>query len=431
MIKILKAGAGFEPEKLKAPFGFKGGYVTSTWQSSVYLESDSGIKSIGLGLQSVLWSDAEVFAKMKEPGGNAAMFLITQFAVSKLEGMSFDTPIHLLEEIFDDVYAYGKMVTGNENLKKTFVLNALVPVDLAAWQLYARENSILDFDTMLPDFVKPALSCHHEKLAAIPLITYGMSLEDIKREVDNGSFFLKIKMGCDPEGDGDQNKMLEWDKNRLAEIHDLLKEVRTPYTTTGKIPYYLDANGRYESKEHLMQLLAYAEEIGALEQIILLEEPFSEGADIYVGDLPVCVAADESAHSDADVEHLIKLGYKAIALKPIAKTLSMTLKICNMVHQYKVSCFCADLTVNPVMVDWNKNVAARIGTLPGMKIGVLESNGYQNYCQWEKMKSYHPCYGKSFLDSKNGIFECDEDFYETSGGIFMDSEHYQNLAYGK
>ena len=42
------------------------------------------------------------------------------------------------------------------------------------------------------------------------------------------------------------------------------------------------------------------------------------------------------------------------------------------------------------MVDFNKNVASRIAPLPGMKIGVLESNGAQNYANWEKMRTYHP-----------------------------------------
>ncbi len=310
MIKIARTGAGFEKERLMAPFGFKGGYVTSTWQVSVYVESQTGEKGIGLGLQSVLWSDEQVFGKMKEAGGNAAMFLITQYAAERLEGMSFENPIQLLDEIFPAVYEYAKVVTGKKDLRKTFVLNALVPIDLTLWQLYAKEQGITDFDQMLPDFAKMALSCHQEKLAAIPLITYGMSVEEIRKEVEKGSFFLKIKIGCDPDGDKDPKKMLEWDKNRLTEIHWLLKDARTPYTENGKIPYYLDANGRYESKEQILELLEHAKKIHALDQIILLEEPFKEGSDIQVGDLPVRVAADESAHSDKDVAHLIELGYK-------------------------------------------------------------------------------------------------------------------------
>ena len=53
------------------------------------------------------------------------------------------------------------------------------------------------------------------------------------------------------------------------------------------------------------------------------------------------------------------MGYQAIALKAIAKTLSMTLKIAKVAHDHNVPCFCADLTVNPILVEWNRAVAAQ------------------------------------------------------------------------
>jgi len=80
-------------------------------------------------------------------------------------------------------------------------------------------------------------------------------------------------------------------------------------------------------------------------------------------------------------------------------------------------------------VDFNKNVAARIDPLPGMKIGVLESNGAQNYTNWDILRSYHPMFGNaSFMDPVKGIYEMGDDFYETSGGIFMDSPYYSSLV---
>jgi hypothetical protein len=80
------------------------------------------------------------------------------------------------------------------------------------------------------------------------------------------------------------------------------------------------------------------------------------------------------------------------------------------------------------MVDWNKNVAARLAPLPGMKIGVLESNGHQNYSNWEKMKRYHPCFGASWMETKNGAFHLDKDFYDKSGGILENSSHYAAMV---
>ena len=46
-----------------------------------------------------------------------------------------------------------------------------------------------------------------------------------------------------------------------------------------------------------------------------------------------------------------------MALKPIAKTLSMSLKIAAAAARRGVPCFCADLTVNPVLVEWNRAAA--------------------------------------------------------------------------
>ena len=249
-------------------------------------------------------------------------------------------------------------------------------------------------------------------------MSYGVSREQIKAEVDAGYFFLKIKIGSDPDKDGNLDKMVEWDKNRLTEVHDLVKDSQTPYTENGQFPYYLDANGRYDSKERLLKLLDHAEKIGALDRIILLEEPFPEEYKEDVSDIPVRLAADESAHSDKDALERIELGYTAIALKPIAKTMSMSLKIAKIAHEKNIPCFCADLTVNPILVDWNKNVAARLAPLPGMKIGVLESNGHQNYKNWDQMLSKHPCADASWIKPVNGIFNLDETFYRDSGGIY-------------
>ena len=240
--------------------------------------------------------------------------------------------------------------------------------------------------------------------------------------------FLKIKIGSDPDKDGNLDKMLEWDKQRMLHNHEAVKDIEIPYTDTGRIPYYFDANGRYDNKERLMRFLDYAKEIGALDRIILMEEPFPEEYKVDVSDIPVRLAADESAHSDKDAIERIELGYTAIALKPIAKTMSMSLKIARIAAEKNVPCFCADLTVNPILVDWNKNVAARLGRLPGMKVGVVESNGHQNYKNWEAMKSYHPACGSKWTQCKEGIYYIDDQFYSCSGGIFEESEHYKQLV---
>ena len=119
-------------------------------------------------------------------------------------------------------------------------------------------------------------------------------------------------------------------------------------------------------------------------------------------DLGVRVAADESAHTDADAARRIDLGYGAIALKPIAKTLSMTLRIARLAHERGVPCFCADLTVNPILVDWNKVFAARLAPLPGLQMGLVETNGHQNYRNWEAMRRHHPGFGAEWTLPEQG-----------------------------
>jgi len=417
-MQIKKTNCGFVREPLKAAFGFKGGYVTELWQTRAEMESQSGITSYGLGTQSTLWSDASVFAANSEAAGNSMMFLLTAYALKKSCEIKWNTPFELLDAVLPDVYKYAKKITCRDDLRLTFALNSLVAADNAAWLLYCREKGITGFDQMVPDKIKPALSARHTSLANVPLMSYNVPIQGVIDAVNQGYFFLKIKIGCDPDKDGDLDKMLEWDKKRIKEIHEAVKDVETPFTENGKIPYYLDANGRYDRIDRLMKFLDHAEKIGARERIILLEEPFSETYHKDVSKVPARLAADESAHSDKDALEKIHQGYTAVALKPIAKTMSMSLKIAKCAFDNKIPCFCADLTVNPLLVDWNKNVAARLPALPGMRIGVIESNGHQNYTNWEQMKKAHPAAGSQWIEPVKGIFELGSSFYEKSGGIF-------------
>ena len=426
-MKITNASCGYTAEPLSAPFGFKGGYLSELWQVAARLECGD-ISGVGPGIQSVLWSDAAVFAANSQDAGNQMMYDMTRYALECAKGTEFTDPFQLLEELFPKVWAYGKKITGRNNLRATFALNALVPVDFAAWQLYGKlRNTENMLDLLSPEMAAP-LAGKQKELCSIPLVSYGLDTPAVKKLIDDGYFFLKVKIGSDPEKDGDPEKMLAWDMQRLTQIHEAAKNMQTPYTDSGHIPYYLDANGRYDSKDRLKRLLDHADKIGALERIAILEEPFPEEYLEDISDLPVRIAADESAHTAHDAEERMDLGYKAIALKPIAKTLSMTLQILQAAHQRGIPCFCADLTVNPWMVDLNKNIAGRIDNLPGMKIGVLESNGSQNYVNWQKMGTYHPCHEQWNAEPLRGIYTADDCFYQRSGGLFATSAYYDTLS---
>ena len=424
-IQIRSAKCSYEKEPLKTAFGFKGSALTCLWQTAAYLESDEHI-AVGIGVQSVLWSDASVYGKFGEDEGNRKMYALTEYAIGLCKGFEFFIPFELLDFLFPKIYSYAKKIIDCDELRTTFVLNALVPIDFAAWQLWAKENKKTSFDEICKFDGK-----HQELLANIPLITYNTSLEEILDMANAGTAIFKIKIGSDPNKNNNLDEMLSWDKNRILEIHNILSKIKTSHTVSGNILYYLDANGRYDTKERLMNLLEFAGEHGILERIILLEEPFDENNKINISDLPVCVAADESAHSVDDVKERFNLGYKALTLKPIAKTLSMTIRMADYARKQGMVCFCADLTVNPIMVSWNQNVASRLDVLPGMCIGVIESNGEQNYENWDIMRTYHPTYEQQFTQCKAGLFHLDETFYELNGGVFSIPKHFCDLIKGE
>ncbi len=425
---IERAVTNFEEEELLAPFGFKGGAMNRIWQYSVYLKTREGQEAVGVGCQGVLWSDAKVFADHSPSAGCAMMYLVTEYAAKLLEGRSFETPWEAFDFLLPRAVKYAADITGKKDLRLTFVLNALVGVDQALWQLYFKMDQASSLEQLLPENIKNALGYKTSRIGVIPLVSYGVSMKEVKNLADQGFFFFKIKIGADPDRDGNPEKMLAWDKERIWRIHQTLKDIKTPETESGRILYYLDANGRYDHLERIKELLDYAGEIGMLERIVVLEEPFAEENTCDVRGLPVMVAADESAHSPEDVKKRIALGYRAIALKPIAKTLTVTFRMIEEAMKTHTPCFCADLTVGPYMAEINKAIAARLCPLPGLKIPAMESNGWQNYRNWEEMKTYHSiCQGR-WSKLCGGYYELNDEFYNRAGGMFEESLHYRQLA---
>ena len=427
-MRIVKASIEAIPEPLVAAFGFKGSYSSAPmWNTAVRVTGESGAQAIGLSNQGITWSDASVSARFSSTGGNAIMYLMSEHALKLAQGVSFDRPDELLRMLLPQVWSYGKQLAG-DGLRETFALNALVALDTAAWLLWAKEHRISSFDELVPAHAKPYMQHRHTQVAAVPLITYSADMDAIQAEVDRGHFILKVKLGSDPDRDGDPDKMLAWDMQRLKDIHALLKDRPCEYSDFGGIPYYLDMNGRYEHMDQLERLLDTADKIGMLERIVLLEEPFPEDRHYDVSQLPVRIAADESAHSDQDIAARMDMGYTAFALKPIAKTMSMTFDMIAQAGQRGAPCFCADLTVNAAMVDLNKNFAARLAPLPGLKVALLESNGGQYYARWDQMLAGLPYPDGAWVKPGHGLYTLDDQFYRTSGGIFEENAMYDGIA---
>lgn len=399
-------------EPLQKAFGFKGARFTEKWLSRVTLRAGDLIARAEAGL-ATLWSDADVFRAHTETGGNLLSLCVLEWALQKARDNRYENPRHLLETLLEPAHAYAQSLTQRRNLRKTFTLNALVGLDNAAWQLQARLKNATDFDAMLQSapgvLADGVLPARQPALACVPLVSYEVSPDEVRALVEQGHFLLKIKLG---NGDEPQ-RMLQNDTARLREIHRAVGEMPTPHTQDGRIRYYLDANGRYPDKALLQQLLESTRAGKMFDQIALLEEPFPEDVEIDVSDLGVMVAADESLHDPANVAARAALGYRALALKPAGKTLSMTLEMLAAAQRLGLHCFVADSSCTPAMLDWNRNVAARLPALPGFKIGILESNGAQHYQNWAAMLAAHPLSHHRWLHAEQGIFHLDETFFQT------------------
>jgi len=393
-------------QPLRKPFGFKGASFSEKWLSHVTLR-DGDVSVCSTAGLAILWSDAALFRAHTESGGNLLSLAVLEWALQKAKNQQYENPPHLLKVLLEPAHEYARRITEMPELRKTFTLNALVGLDNAAWLLEAQRQGAVAFDDMLDDAQKVLLAERQQALAQVPLISYEVSLEEIRQLAAQGHFLLKIKLG----NGADPQTMLQNDINRLREIHTAIGGMTTPHTDDGRIRYYLDANGRYPQKVLLQQLLEAAREIKMFDQIALLEEPFPEEATFDVSDLGVMVAADESLHDPADVAHRAQLGYRAIALKPAGKTLSMTLQMLAEARRLGLHCFVADSACTPAMLDWNRNVAARLPLLPGFKIGILESNGAQHYRDWEKMLAQHPSHHRRWMHAEQGIFYLDDAFF--------------------
>jgi hypothetical protein len=61
-------------------------------------------------------------------------------------------------------------------------------------------------------------------------------------------------------------------------------------------------------------------------------------------------------------------------------------------------------------------------------MGLVETNGHQNYRDWEAMRRRHPAFGAPWTLPEQGVFGLDDDFHARSGAIFERSPHYETLV---
>ena len=171
MERIVNTELGVIREPLRAPFGFKGGTLSELWQTAVRLTLDSGASGMGVGVQSVLWSDPVTFCACDEAGGNERMLAVTRRALELLQGQAFTDPPGMTAGLVPELLAFARRLLGRADVPQTFVLNALVPVDFALWQLWNAKRGNGTFDALCASFC-PELPNREKELGSIPLITY-------------------------------------------------------------------------------------------------------------------------------------------------------------------------------------------------------------------------------------------------------------------
>jgi hypothetical protein len=422
-LKIIHTDLQIQREPFVRPFAIKGSSFREKWNLVVRLRDASGHEAVGVGGTAVLWSDPELFAAHTEAGGNVLMTACLEFALQRATARAWAGPMAMMAGLLPEVVDYAKAITRKDSLRRTFALVSLVALDNAAWMLYARQNGIRDFDRMLPEAYRPLLACRQRHVAIAPAVGYNLPEAQVRGMLDAGVCVLKVKIGHP----GDVEEMLERDVARLEAVHALARDFQTPMTDSGRVLYYVDANGRYPDREALERLVANLDGLGMLDRVLMVEEPFTDPREREVSGLPVRFAADESLERPSDVKVRWEQGYRAMAVKPAGKTLSLALHMLQAAEEVGAPCVVADSGCVPLLVEWNKNVAARLPAFPGLKGMLMESNGPENYGRWDEMLAQYPLPDAPWLRPVAGSFELDETYFESAGGIFEDPAFYAAL----
>jgi len=420
-MRIAHADLEIHRQPFAQPFAFKGSSYREKWILVVKLRDASGVESIGIGGTAVLWSDPSVFSSHTDVGGNLLSATVLEFAIQETLDQDFIDPFHLQNELLEPVHRYAQRVTANDNLRRSFTLISMVALDNAAWMLHAKLKGIHNFDDLIPHGYRTALSARQSRIALAPAVGYTLKTDRLRKILDRGIYILKIKIGQP----GTQKEMVEKDLERLRHIHELARTYQTSGTESGNVLYYLDANARYEKKEHVEALLEGC--CSFQDRILLLEEPFTDARDKEVSDLPVKVAADESLQQVEDLITRKQQGYGAMVIKPAGKTLTLAFQMAKASAEAKTPCFVADNACVPFLLEWNKNVSARLPAFPGLKGGLIESNGPENYGNWTELLNEFPIPNASWLKPQDGSFILDEEYYRNSGGIFEEPASYTRL----
>ncbi|MFQ9681522.1 MAG: hypothetical protein ACLRZH_16775 [Ruthenibacterium lactatiformans] len=256
-------------------------------------------------------------------------------------------------------------------------------MDFALWQLWNAKRGNGTFDALCASFC-PELTNREKELGSIPLITYHTPEDELHALLEDGAFLLKVKIGSDPEKNGDPEAMLAWDIGRLRTVHTAAAGFTTPYTECGRPVYYLGQ--RPLSGQGISAALS-----GCCGQDGRAGAHRAAGGAVCgdrpepVHGLPVRVAGDECPQRtgrclpDPGIRlfgHRLQTHCKN-AVRHAGDGARGAEKRRGVLLRGPDGAACA--------LDWNMSLAARLPRVPGLRVGVVESNGPQNYTDWRRL----------------------------------------------
>jgi len=320
-----------------SPVRFKGGYMSEIWQTAVLMESESGGTRVGIGTQNVCGQTRPSSRAAPRPRATRSC---TRSPSAPLRSRAMPAVPLPLRVAGRDPRAGARVCARGHGPRRP-------AQDLHAQRARARRQRglagarrrerISGFDALIRR-VQAGAASRHTLAAAIPswrtrcpwprsatpqprLLLH----EDQDRPAGHAGRDAREGQGP-PVG------------NPRGHRRD-----GNPAHADGRLPYYFDANGRYESKDSLLRLLITPID-RRLDRIAILEEPFPEDVEA-ASTIWACASLPTRARTPTRRGAADRPRLRRIALKPIAKTLSMTLKIARLAHARGIPCFCADLTV--------------------------------------------------------------------------------------
>ena len=348
--------------RLARPYRFKGRQLDELQEMRIQLRASGAdgrdYRAQGQSVQSVLWAAPQLFERVDVESGNDEMFALTQRALTLIEGRSMGDPAALTLELIE------RLSPGLE--EPNLLLNALVGLDFALWDLAMQRAAAQSLGELAPSLAGEYVG----RAVGIPVIDHGSTDEEMAKLHQSDLPLLKLKLG----GTGQTGAALVAADRALVERCIAQRDGDGPR-------YLLDLNGRYGGLAELRELIAGF----PLDALVALEEPFAEGREEALEDLPVAVFADEAVHRPEDIDRLARLGYRGLALKPVAKTLSLSLVLLERALAHGWQVYCADLTVSPHLGPWQRAFASRLPLLPGLSRAIYEANGPQFYADWDGM----------------------------------------------